>query len=422
MDAASDFHPTERLFSTTHAEASVLGGMSPETFLRDHWQKRPLLIRQAIPDFAGLFVPDSVAQAGQAGPAAQSLAIAARDAFLSLATRPSVTSRLVVAPSGSRRSRWERYDGPFDKIDDSTLPTSHWSVLIHGIESLVPGGWELLRRFSFLPSARVDDLMVSYASPGGTVGPHDDLYDVFLLQGPGRRRWQISYQADRTLDPDAAIKVLQSFVPDEEWLLEPGDMLYLPPGVAHFGVSDEPCFTYSIGFLAPSHRELVQTFLGYLNEELAPAIDSDALYQDPDLQTQSDPLDISDAMIDQVTEILTQVRWDRDMVADFLGRLLTGRKLPESFAPPVRTLSRSAFARRIRGHGRLVLALVSRGLLRGDRLFLNGEAHRVGPDGRKLLVQLLHDRSLPLPLQVSHDEPVFDLLYDFQKAGYLHVV
>ncbi|MFO0620454.1 MAG: cupin domain-containing protein [Polyangia bacterium] len=410
MDATCDLLPS----AVPHARAdrlpSVLGDMDPETFLRDHWQKRPLLIRQAIADFAGLFAP------GASGPSAMT---AARDAFLSLATREDVTSRLVFAPGANRRKPkcWERFDGPFSRIDDSTLPKSHWSVLIHGIESLVPGGWELLRRFSFIPSARVDDLMVSYASPGGTVGPHDDLYDVFLLQGPGRRRWQVSNQADRTLDSDAAIKVLKTFVPEEEFLLEPGDVLYLPPGVAHFGVSDEPCFTYSIGFLAPSHRELVQSFLGYLNEELVQGIDPDALYQDPDLRTQADPLALSDAMIDQVAEVLQQVRWNRDTVGDFLGRLLTGRKLPESFAAPSRTLSRLAFSRRLQGHGILSLARVSRGLVRGDCLFLNGESHHVGPQTLTLCRTLVSDRKLTLPLAV--DAPTLALLYDFYTAGYL---
>ncbi len=126
--------------------------------------------------------------------------------------------------------------------------------------------------------------MVSYAADGGTVGPHDDLYDVFLLQGPGRRRWQISTQRDRSVDPAAAIRVLRAFVPEDEWLLEPGDMLYLPPGVAHAGIAEGPCFTYSIGFLAPSHGELVQSFFEYLGASLGAGVDPDARYQDPDLR------------------------------------------------------------------------------------------------------------------------------------------
>ncbi len=413
MDVTSDSLPSAHSLAMAPAEASVLGGMSPATFLRDYWQKRPLLIRQAIPNFRGLFEPNA---------AGKSSSTAARDAFLSLATRKDVTSRLVIAPGASRRKpgKWERFDGPFDRLDDSVLPASHWSLLIHGIESHVKGGWELVQRFSFLPRARIDDLMVSYASRGGTVGPHDDLYDVFLLQGPGRRRWQVSTQADRTLDSNAAIRVLASFVPEQEWLLEPGDILYLPPGIAHYGVSDEPCFTYSIGFLAPSHRELVQNFLGYLHETLEPGIDPDALYEDPDLRTQENPLEISDAMVDRVAEILQKVRWNRDTVGDFLGCLLTGRKLPESFAAPSRSLSRSAFTRRIKGQGILELARISRGLVRGDCLFLNGESHRVGPQTLSLFNRLVQERALPLPL--LPDEPTLELFYDFYTAGYLRIV
>src|SRR5437016_1829083 len=185
---------------------SILGEMSPAAFLRDHWQKRPLLVRQAFPGFRG---------------------IVDRDRFLALATRDDARSRLVIQHPRARasRRRWERHDGPFGALDARMLPASHWTLLVNGVETLVPGGWEILRAFSFIPAARIDDLMVSYAADGGSVGPHDDLYDVFLLQGPGRRRWQVSRTGDRTVDPGAAIKVLRRFVPDEEWLLEPGDML-----------------------------------------------------------------------------------------------------------------------------------------------------------------------------------------------------
>ena len=377
---------------------AVLGGMSPAAFLRDYWQKRPLLIRQAIPGFSGLFD---------------------RDAFLALAQREDATSRLVIQHPRRKKLRWERHDGPFDDLDASQLPDSHWTMLIHGIESLVPGGWELLRSFSFIPQARIDDLMVSYASDGGTVGPHDDLYDVFLLQGPGRRRWQISTQTDRTLDPSAAIKVLKSFVPEEEWLLEPGDMLYLPPGVAHCGVAEGPCFTYSIGFLAPSHRELVQGFLGFLGEVLDAGVDPDALYEDPDLGLQADPLQVGDRMVAKVAAILGHIRWDEERVGQFLGRYLTGNKSHGGFIVPARPLSEAAFAARLARPGRLELALPSRGLLRGGRLFFNGEVHDAEPALRQLFSQLVSERAVPLPLRV--DAPTLTLFHDWYTAGYLRV-
>jgi len=226
---------------------ALLGGLSPERFLRDHWQKRPLLIRQAVPGFAGIID---------------------RDAFLTLATRADATSRLVIHhPRRRGRARWERHDGPFGGLDASMLPRSHWTLLVNAVETLVPGGWELLQKFAFVPSARIDDLMVSYAAPGGSVGPHDDRYDVFLLQGPGRRRWQVSTGGSREHDPAAAIKVLKDFRPEEEWVLEPGDMLYLPPGVAHHGVAFGECMTCSIGFRAPSQQELLADFAGALMQD-----------------------------------------------------------------------------------------------------------------------------------------------------------
>ena len=372
---------------------SLLGDLSPSSFLRDYWQKRPLVVRQAIPDFGGILD---------------------RDALFSLATRGDATSRLVLQHP-RRRARWERHDGPFGGIDAGMLPKSHWTLLVHGIESLVPGGWELLRAFSFIPAARIDDLMISYATDGGSVGPHDDRYDVFLLQGPGRRRWQIMRGGDRAIDPDAAIRVLANFAADDEWLLEPGDMLYLPPGVAHWGVAEGPCFTYSIGFLAPSHEALVQNFLGYLGQALR--VDPDALYGDANLPLQKDPLAISDAMVAEVASIVGAVRWDGAMVEEFLGRFLTGPKPHVVFAPPRRPPAGDDFARRLRGRGRLTLALPSRGLVRRGRLFFNGEAHRASRATLRHFEELVGARSLALPL--SLDARTLALFAAWYAAGYL---
>lgn len=395
---------------------SLLGGMSPASFLRDHWQKRPLLVRQAVPGFSGLLD---------------------RDALLALTGREDAISRLVIdhqhrqgPPGGKARGggqgkhgrggRWERHDGPFSGLCAAELPKSHWTVLVHGIESLVPGGWELLRRFSFLPAARIDDLMVSYAAHGGSVGPHDDRYDVFLLQGPGRRRWQINRGGDRTLDQNAAIKVLASFAAEEDWVLEPGDMLYLPPGVAHYGVAEGPCFTYSIGFLAPSHVELVQSFLGYLGGVLEPTLDGDALLADPELELPENHLAVGDAMIGQVSEVLKAVRWDPRMIEDFVGCFLTRPKPQVRFHPPGRPLSLEALARRLREPGRLTLALPSRGLVRGDRLFFNGEAHEVSSATLERFQALVRERSSPLPLvSDASDEEWIELLHGWYEAGYL---
>ncbi len=384
--------PAARRRPMRHA-LPLLGGITAETFLREHWQKRPLLIRQAVPGFEGLV---------------------SRDALLALATRDDVTSRLVLEHPG-KRARWERHDGPFAELGAADLPPTHWTLLVHGLESLVPGGWELLRRFAFLPAARVDDVMVSYAAPGGSVGPHDDRYDVFLLQGPGRRRWQIARGGDRAVDPRAAIKVLARFVPEEEWLLEPGDMLYLPPGVAHHGVAEGPCFTYSIGFLAPSHQALVEGFLGYLAAALP--IDPDALYRDPGLLPARAPLEIADDMVAQVRAVLDGIRWDAAAVEDFLGRFLTMPKPRVVFTPPRRPPSTDDLARRLRAPGSLELALPSRGLVRGRRIFLNGESHEVTRATRVLFEELVAARVLSLPRKVP-DEAV-GLLHGWLLAGWL---
>ncbi len=380
---------------------AVLGGMSPAKFLRDHWQKRPLLVRQAIPGFAGLVD---------------------RDGLLALAARDDATSRLVIEHPEKRvhpTSRWERHDGPFLALDAKMLPKSHWTILVHGVESLVPGGWELLREFSFIPAARVDDVMVSYAAPSGSVGPHEDLYDVFLLQGPGKRRWQVSTKGDHVFDESAAIKVLANFVPEDEWLLEPGDMLYLPPGVAHHGVAEGACFTYSIGFLAPSHDLLAESFLGFLGRALAPSFDADALYTDPDLKLQKDPLDLGDAMVEKVASVLDGIKWDKALAGEFLGCFLTRPKPHVRFAAPPRALSLEAFGRRLGGRGRLTLALPTRGLTRRGCLFLNGEAHRVDRATLALFKQLVGARSLPLPMSLPDD--ALAIFHAWYAAGYLRV-
>jgi 50S ribosomal protein L16 3-hydroxylase len=376
---------------------SILGRLPPRDFLRDYWQKRPLLIRQALPGFTGFLD---------------------RDVMFALATRSDATSRLVLEHP-RRRSRWERHDGPFAGLDSTMLPRSHWTVLIHGVESLVRGGWELLHEFSFIPAARIDDLMVSYAATGGSVGPHVDDYDVFLLQGAGRRRWQINTRGDRVFDPDAAIKVLKRFVPEDEWLLEPGDMLYLPPGVAHCGVAESDCLTYSIGFLAPTHEALIQGFLGYLGEALTTSIDPRALYADPDLRPAKRPLAIADEMVDQVASVCERIRWDQRGVAEFLGRYLSSPNRRALFTPPKRPWPRADFARRLRGRGRITLALPSRGLVRGNQLFLNGASHAANRATLGLFERLVGERSLALP--ISPDARALDLFYGWYRSGYLSV-
>jgi 50S ribosomal protein L16 3-hydroxylase len=381
--------------------SALLGGISPAAFLREHWQRRPRLVRQAVPGFRGLVD---------------------RRRLLALASRADVTSRLVIDHGEKARRRWERHDGPFAALDEGMLPARAWTLLVHGLERLLPGGWALLRGFDFLPLARIDDLMVSLAADGGSVGPHDDRYDVFLLQGPGRRRWRIARGGDRARDPRAAISVLARFEPEEEWLLEPGDMLYLPPGVAHHGIAEGPCFTYSVGFLAPSQAELVRAFYGYLAG--VAELDEDALYEDPDLRPPRDPLAVpaemigwARALVDRHTRALRPRAASR-LVEDFLGSFLT-RPRPGVHFTDRRGLDDDALARRLRGRGRLRLALATRALVRGERIFVNGRAYALGPAARRALQPLLRERALALPARL--DAEARELLRGWVEHGWVEL-
>lgn len=203
----------------------LLGGLTPAQFMRGYWQKKPLLIRQAIP--------------GVASPVS-------RDALFELAADYDAESRLIT----HFRNKWQLSHGPFEPGSLPAVTRKAWTLLVQGLDLHVDAARALLDRFRFIPDARLDDLMISYATDGGGVGPHFDSYDVFLLQVEGRRRWRVGAQKDLSLQPDVPLKILENFEPSDEWVLEPGDMLYLPPHIAHDGVAEGECMTCSIGFRA----------------------------------------------------------------------------------------------------------------------------------------------------------------------------
>ncbi len=261
-----------------------------------------MLVRGAIPDFRNPLAPDELA---------------------GLATEDGVESRLVIA-RGERE--WELHEGPFeaDELTHRTRAERSWSLLVQEVDTHVPAVAALLERFRFVPNWRIDDVMVSYAPTGGSVGAHVDSYDVFLLQGLGRRRWSIREQpldaaeASRTI-PQSDLPVLEKFEPDAEWVLTPGDMLYLPPGVAHHGVALDDCMTYSIGFHAPRTRDVLVAVL----PELAAGVDADRRYADPDLAACEEPGEIGAAVRDRFRE-LVRLELDDDQRFDtWLGRFLT---------------------------------------------------------------------------------------------------
>src|SRR4051812_29628886 len=211
----------------------LLGGLTPAQFMRRHWQRKPLLVRGAIPEMRPLL---------------------SRAQLFGLAGKEGVESRVVA----QQRGKWDLRRGPFARRSLPAAAQARWTLLVQGVDLHDERAHELLQRFAFLPHARVDDLMISWASDGGGVGPHFDSYDVFLLQVQGKRRWRIGRQKDLALRDDMPLKILANFEPEEEHVLEPGDMLYLPPRWAHDGIAVGECQTYSIGFRAPSRSEIAR--------------------------------------------------------------------------------------------------------------------------------------------------------------------
>lgn len=366
---------------------NLLGGLSATEFLRDYWQKKPLLIRKAIPAFRGLLEPEQL---------------------IDLACTDDVQARLVTQARGN----FKLQHAPFEPGDFARLGKSKWTVLVQGINHHLPEAADLLKRFSFIPHARLDDLMVSYAPKGGGVGPHFDSYDVFLLQGSGHRRWQISTQADRTLIEGAPLRILQNFRVGQEWVLEPGDMLYLPPHCAHNGIAEDDCMTYSIGFRTPAHQELAEQFLVYLQDR----IELPGMYADPDLKTQSHPAEISPAMLRQVTKVIKQVRWDKEDIANFLGSYLSEPKPHIFFDAPPRPLSPAKFRQAVFKRG-VQLDLKTQMLCHAGWIFINGDACQVREGYYPLLRDLADERELTnFP---AGSTALIELLYQWYQDGYL---
>jgi len=365
---------------------TLLGGISAAEFLTEYWQKKPLLVRQAVPGFTGVL---------------------SKDALFALARDPDVESRYVTHDGDN----WEVIHGP-QKASDLRRRKQPWTVLVQGLNLFCADADKLLHRFDFIPQARLDDLMVSYAVDEGGVGPHFDNYDVFLLQGFGKRRWLLSNQQDRTLVEDAPLKILQDFHPTQDWLLEPGDMLYLPPHWAHNGIAVGECTTYSIGFRSPTAQELAQQFLVYLQD----TIQLDGIYADPDLKQQAHSAEIGDTMIDRVAETLQRITWNRDDVRSFLGAYLTEPKPHVFFDSPDEALEHEEFVSACMSGFQLdarSLLLFSNG-----QFFLNGEPVPVDAPDQPILERLADERQLDSIRGLS--EEGLALLYDWYCSGFAH--
>jgi len=272
-----------------------LGTITPPQFLAEYWQKKPLLIRQAIPNFVSPLSPDELA---------------------GLACEAQVESRLIMERGGQKP--WQVRHGPFSEQDFAQLPESYWTLLVQEVDRHVPEIADLIDKFSFIPSWRIDDLMISYAVPQGSVGPHTDSYDVFLLQAYGTRRWQISSQVSELL-PDLELKILREFTAEQEWVVSPGDLLYLPPGVAHYGVALDDCMTFSIGFLAPSHTDMLNDYVTFALNQL----DENIRYSDPELQQQPNFGEISAQTIAKIKQVIHSLPRDDHSIQQWFGRFVT---------------------------------------------------------------------------------------------------
>jgi 50S ribosomal protein L16 3-hydroxylase len=375
--------------TTQQKPLPLLGQLTAQQFLTEYWQKKPLLIRQAIPNFNGLLDPNELA---------------------GLACEDEVQSRIIQY----KNKKWHVKQGPFVEKDFAKLPEKNWTLLVQSVNHHLPAATDLLAQFNFIPHARLDDLMVSYAPDGGGVGAHFDSYDVFLLQGSGKRNWKISGQQDFSFDEEAPIKVLTDFVAEQEWVLEAGDMLYLPPQFAHLGVAEgENCMTYSIGFRAPKTQELAHEFLSYMQEHTA----LEGLYADPDLSLQPHPAEISSAMVSNVDAMLKNLIWNQNAVADFLGCYLTEPKMHIVFEP-VKKISLEKFALKLTKQS-LYLELKTQMLFWQQQFYLNGERIEV-PAALSSCMQLFADKRYinAQDLDASMRDQLAALLLPSYLAGY----
>ncbi|PTN54813.1 cupin domain-containing protein [Stenotrophomonas panacihumi] len=300
-------------------------GMPVARFLRDYWHKRPLLIRQAFPGFQTPVTPEDLA---------------------GLACEEGVLARLI---SHDRTGDdWQVRSGPFEETDFPGLPDHDWTLLVQDVDKWDPDVRAILQQFRFLPRWRIDDIMISFAATGGSVGAHVDHYDVFLLQGFGHRRWQIdaSVAMGRKAPPlefrdDVDIKLLRQFKPTHDWVLAPGDMLYLPPLVPHHGIAEDPCLTFSVGMRAPASAELIADYLDTLIADADEAV----RYHDEDLAEPADPYEIDEASMGRAIAALNALRMnDPDRLGEWFGRFITTYRASGDIAPPPQAPDAAALA------------------------------------------------------------------------------
>ena len=369
----------------TSQPTPLLGGMSPRQFMRRHWQKKPLLVRGAIPGMTPLL---------------------SRAQLFELASCDGVESRMVAQDRG----QWQMKRGPFARRALPPVSQAKWTMLVQGVDLPAARAHGLLQRFAFVPQARLDDLMISWASDGGGVGPHFDSYDVFLLQAQGRRRWRIGRQKDLELRGDVPLKILANFEPEEEHLLEPGDMLYLPPRWAHDGIAEGECQTCSIGFRAPSRGELARELLERVAEGAADAAGG-ALYRDPKQEATIAPGEVPQALRGFARDALQAALKDVDAFDRALGEALTAPKANVRF-------DASGHAGAIQGS--VALDRRTRMMYDARHVFINGESLRAAGKDAKLMRTLADTRRLSAKQVQGASVDARDVLASWVEAGWAH--
>lgn len=333
---------------------ALLGGISPKRFMKEYWQKKPLLVRGAIPAFA---------LSGQTLASPLSM-----DDLANLASQKNVESRLI------QSKPWSLGHGPFKKTEIPALTERDWTLLVQGVNGHHPAAKTVMSWFRFIPEARLDDLMISIAGPNGGVGPHVDSYDVFLIQMAGRRQWKISDQKDLSLKDGLPLKILKNFQATDDWVLEPGDMLYLPPNIAHDGIAlDAGCQTWSVGFRVPTYKELINEILWRTTEALENDPELCQLYTDPNQPATKDPALVPDELIKVIQNKLNRIHWSKSDVSCTLAAVLSEPKPQVVFTPPTPLLSFAEFKKALRTQG-LELSPLSKALYDKDFLYLNGES------------------------------------------------
>lgn len=351
----------------------ALGSLTPDEFLRDYWQKKPFVIRQGFPGFIDPLEPEELA---------------------GLACEEDVESRIVLEQGG--KEPWEVRHGPFKEKHFTKLPASHWTVLVQRVDHHVPGVARLLDHYRFIPNWRLDDIMVSYASPQGGVGPHVDNYDVFLIQGKGRRHWRVGEAVGEEAEifPNENIRHVKPFQAIIDTVLEPGDILYIPPRFPHDGIALEPCMTYSVGFRAPSQRDLVKAFVASLESEFSET----RRYADPDLKQQANPGEITQAALSRAHAMVLDALKDEAAFTDFFGRFLTWPK--GGLWEPEEELSDEALAEELAGDGRLVREPATRiayvTMANSVQLFVSSEALELSKEALKCVERLAESSEIPL--------------------------